>query len=97
MEKCQVTIERRGESHTYTVRKGLGFQALHTREKTSLEFDCREADCGICIFKVLKGQENLSPKTFQEKDFLAAMHADPNERLACQCRIMGDVTIQLDF
>jgi ferredoxin len=96
-DKCQVTIVRRGETHIYWVRKGLGFQALHTKEKTPLEFDCREADCGICIFKVIEGEENLSEKTFREKDFLQAMHADPRERLACQTRIMGDVTIELEF
>ena len=40
--------------------------------------------------------ENLSPYNAKEKDFLQAMRADPDERLACQTRIMGDVEICID-
>lgn len=95
-EKFTVTIVKAKESLVYMVRRGLGFQALGEREKTPLEFDCREADCGICLVKVTEGLENLSPPTFSERDFLKAMHADPDERLACQCRINGNVTVFID-
>jgi len=44
---------------------------------------------------VESGLENLTPPTVAEADFLKAMHADPHERLACQCRIMGPVTVQV--
>ena len=42
------------------------------------------------------GMEHLSPAVGEEKDFLKAMHADADERLACQCRIMGDVEVVVD-
>lgn len=93
-----VKIEGRGGyAATLPLREGLGLQALAVREKTTpLEFDCAKADCGICIVRVMAGGENLSPKTVAEADFLRAMHADPDERLACQCRVLGDVSIKVE-
>jgi ferredoxin len=97
VEEVTVTIARRGgASQSYRIRKGLGFQALCAREATPIEFDCREADCGICIVRIVRGLEFLSAKTEAERDFLAAMRAEPDERLACQARITGDVWIQVD-
>lgn len=94
--KAQVTIKSSRGQATYVVRRGVGFQALCAQQQTVIEFDCREADCGICIFKVVQHPEHLSTQTGMEEDFLKAMRADPDERLACQCRIMGDVTILVD-
>lgn len=89
-------IDARGRSESHEIRKGLGFQALCAKTKTPIEFDCREADCGICILRVRGGTENLSPPTDEERDFLTAMRALPDERLACQCRIMGDVEVEVE-
>ncbi len=81
---------------TFELRKGSGLAALKAK-KSALEFDCLDADCGICVVRVLKHPEHLSPMDVKERDFLTAMGADPEERLACQCRIMGDVTIKVEF
>jgi ferredoxin len=95
-KKVRLTIKSsRGEA-TYEVRRGLGFQAVCAEHETPIEFDCREADCGICIFKVLTQPDHLSKQTGMEEDFLKAMRADPDERLACQCRILGDVSILVE-
>ena len=91
-----VSIHFKKEIHKYQLRRGLGFQALAAQQKTPLEFDCRKADCGICVIRVLKGQEHLADATLQEKEFLRAMHAEENERLACQCRLFGDVAIEVE-
>jgi ferredoxin len=81
----------------YELRRGLGFQALAAQHpETPLEFDCRGADCGICIMRVRSGAENLTPQTSEEADFLKAMRAEPDERLACQCRVLGDVEVELE-
>lgn len=95
-EKSKVTIVHNGKKHDFAVRTGLGFQALTMQQVTPIEFDCRKADCGICIMKVLKGMEHLSPPTTAEADFLRAMQADPTERLACQVRILGDVEVDVE-
>ena len=96
MKEASVTIVSGRDSKTFRIRVGLGFQALCAREKTKVEFDCREADCGICIVRVVEGLSHLSDKTDAERDFLTAMRADDDERLACQARILGDVRIIVD-
>ncbi|MBP6218300.1 MAG: (2Fe-2S)-binding protein [Oligoflexales bacterium] len=93
----RVVIVSQTQKLEYEVRAGFGFQALCAKHQTPIEYDCRAADCGICIFSVTKGLEFLSPKTPAEADFLRAMRAQPEERLACQTRILGDVEILLEF
>jgi ferredoxin len=92
----KVTLTFKGQTQVHELRRGLGLQALAAKAETPLEFSCREADCAICIVQVLEGAENLSPTTPREKDFLQAMAAEPNERLACQCRVLGDVTLRVE-
>ncbi len=62
---------------------------------TSILFGCRDGACGACMIKVTKGAENLSPMGEDEKDFLETMAAEENERLACQCKVRGDVEIEV--
>lgn len=93
----KITITTDGGASIYELRSGKGLQALHVNDgETGLEFDCRKADCGICIFQVIAGSENLSPCTFAERDFLKAMRANSDERLACQTRVFGDVHIAIE-
>lgn len=96
MEKATVTIKFKDTVERHTLRKGFGLQALCARVKTPIEFDCRKSDCGICIVHVTAGAENVSEKTEAERDFLRAMHAEPDERLSCQCRVLGDVEIEVE-
>ena len=63
--------------------------------ETSILFGCRDGACGACMIKVLEGQENLSPMQEDEKDFLETMAAEPDERLACQCKVKGDVIVEV--
>jgi ferredoxin len=97
MSECEITIISKGNEHTFRQRKGLSFQALAARTAIPIEFDCRKSDCGICIIKVQAGTEQLSPAKEAEQDFLRAMHADADERLACQCRIYGNVRVEVEF
>lgn len=62
---------------------------------TSILFGCRDGACGACMIRVLEGQENLSPMEDHERDFLETMAAEPDERLACQCRVLGDVKVEV--
>lgn len=93
--KCDLTIRQGEKVWHYPVRSGLGFMAVCKKHETPLEFDCQKADCGICLMKVIRGAEHLTEPTHAEADFLKAMHADADERLACQCRIMGDVEVEV--
>jgi ferredoxin len=62
---------------------------------TSILFGCRDGACGACMIRVLEGAENLSKMEDHERDFLETMAAEPNERLACQCKVLGDVKIEV--
>ena len=57
-------------------------------------FDCRGGVCGSCLMEVLEGAANLSAKGEKEEEFLASISAQPNQRLACLCRVHGDVTLR---
>lgn len=94
-ETHPITIHHKDQTKVIALRHGLGLQALE-KQCDWLEFDCRKADCGICIVHVKQGAENLSSPTVAEADFLKAMHAAPDERLACQCRAFGPVTLEID-
>jgi ferredoxin len=62
---------------------------------TSILFGCRDGACGACMIRVLEGADNLSAMLDDERDFLETMAAEPDERLACQCRVRGDVKIEV--
>lgn len=93
--ESKVVIERGSASETVSIRTGLGLIALQ-RKTELIEYDCKEADCGICLVRVLSGIDNLSPVTTKEDDFLRAMRCDPDERLACQARVFGDIHVRVE-
>ena len=95
--QCLLTVVGKDQvSNFYKLRRGSGLSAL-IAQKSSIEFDCLKADCGICIIKIVHGSENLNDLPVAERDFLTAMKADPDERLACQCRVNGDVTLKVEY
>ena len=59
------------------------------KERLPINFSCRIGMCGTCIINVVRGQDNISPLSEAEQFF----NLEPNERLACQCIIQGDVDI----
>ena len=93
---CTICIETNKTHQAYSLRKGLRLDALNAKHSTPLEFDCRKANCGICIFSVKTGHEALSPKSKKEEAFLKAMGASSGERLACQCRVYGNIEIEVE-
>ena len=93
---CKIVIDSNGKKNEYRIRKGLRLDALAAKFETNLEFSCHKANCGICLFKVIKGQDNISTMNSKEKKFLEAMKSEKDERLACQCRIFGDVTMEVE-
>jgi len=54
--------------------------------------------CGTCKVAVKKGAENLSPKGVMEKftlwRMLSVIGHEQEARLACQCQVLGDCTIE---
>lgn len=63
--------------------------------ETSILFGCRDGACGACMIRVKEGKDNLSKMEDDERDFLETMAAEEDERLACQCRVLGDVVVEV--
>ena len=47
------------------------------------------------MVKVTEGADKLSPMQDDEKDLEKTMAAEPDERLACQCKVHGDVVLEV--
>jgi ferredoxin len=53
--------------------------------------------CGRCRVRVLAGAENLSPPTMIELRVSAQRGFEPDERLACQAVVTGDVEVTTSY
>ncbi|MEM7105663.1 MAG: adenylate/guanylate cyclase domain-containing protein [Bacteroidota bacterium] len=50
--------------------------------------------CTTCRVRIIEGHQNLSKRTAVEKHTSHLRKWDPSIRLACQCSVKGDVTLQ---
>lgn len=91
MPKVTITTDKK----TIEVRDNYPLIDMCEEHDTSILFGCRDGACGACMIKIIDGAEHISPMQDHEKDFLETMAAAPNERLACQCRVSGDITIEV--
>jgi len=58
-------------------------------------FGCEDGVCGTCIVETEDGKENLSEMEDTESQTLDMMcMKDGNYRLACQCKLKGDIKIK---
>ncbi|WP_248320572.1 MULTISPECIES: 2Fe-2S iron-sulfur cluster-binding protein [unclassified Caballeronia] len=65
---------------------------LHGQD--GIPFGCRSGACGACVIEVLNGPGALGAKHGCEAEFLDHLGFKGERfRLACQCRLIGDVTI----
>lgn len=53
------------------------------------------ATCSDCMIIVKSGEENLTPQSFEELRLLGNVFHITKERLSCQTRLTGDVTIDI--
>lgn len=80
---------------TVEVAPGTTLQDVIEKSGATLPFGCRMGSCGTCRCLVLKGMENLNDLTDEERELFETLtHIHPNERLACQLTVSGDVEIQ---
>lgn len=91
MPKVTITTDDK----TIEVKDNYALIDMCEDHDTSILFGCRDGACGACMVKVIEGAENLSPMQDDERDFLETMAAEPNERLACQCKVSGDVVLEV--
>ena len=53
------------------------------------------ASCSDCILKIVEGKDYVNEPSFEETALLGNVFHITKERLACQCKIVGDVTIDI--
>jgi ferredoxin len=63
-------------------------------EPTNILFGCSNGLCGTCMIEVIENPDGLAEKENRELDTLNFLSAEPNQRLACQCKVKGDCTIR---
>lgn len=54
-----------------------------------------DGTCGQCTFIPIEGAENLSKKGEKEKNTLSLLGYPEEARLACLCKVKGDVAVKL--
>jgi ferredoxin len=60
-----------------------------------IPYGCENGICGTCLISIPSGKENLNDPEVIETQTLQAMgKGDGDHRLACQCKVSGDVTIE---
>lgn len=89
----KVNISTTGE--TFSLPHNAHLSDAAELQLAGLMFGCRAGMCGICVIEVVDGPQNLSPPDDAETWFLTTLgHDQAGKRLACQCRLQGDVTIR---
>ncbi len=79
---------------TYECEDGLPLIEICDEVEVGLSFGCTEGTCGVCELTVLKGRENLSKITEEEKDYLYDEDLEKGMRLGCQVKVRkGDVIL----
>ncbi|MBT7610959.1 MAG: (2Fe-2S)-binding protein [Bacteriovoracaceae bacterium] len=65
-------------------------------EKIYVKSSCGgHASCSDCMIKIVSGEDNLTPPPFEEINLLGNVFHITKERLACQTKITGDITIDI--
>ena len=66
-----------------------------TIHNSPILFGCRIGICGTCAVEVVKEDQPLHPRTYDETEFLGAMAPGRDSvRLACQIHINTNITIK---
>lgn len=73
---------------------GTPLQRIADAAGADITFGCRTGSCGTCRVRIAEGAEHCHPPGPEERDFLAGLGAPPDQRLACQVVVQGDVAIE---
>ena len=93
MAMAKVTFK--SDNKTVDVPDGSDIVQVAEDNGVSIAFSCKAGVCVSCLSNINRGLENLNEKTENEKATLEGFGAKPNQRLACQCKIMkGEVEIE---
>ena len=89
-----IRIKNTGE----VVRTSAAISILNSllREGAAIRHVCGgKAQCGTCRFKIVDGEQYLSPVNEKEQIRLNALGNPDKVRLACQTYAFGDISIEI--
>ena len=72
---------------------GTPLQRIADAAGADITFGCRTGSCGTCRVRITEGLEHCGEPNPEERDFLQSLDAPPDQRLACQVCVHGDVAI----
>lgn len=94
MNEYKVTLWPSGEIVTFNDEESLLTQLKKTGKK--IKSSCGgHASCADCTVVIKSGEDHLSPQNFEELRLLGNVFHFTKERLSCQTKITGDVTIDI--
>ncbi len=89
----KVTFKNQDESAE--VEANTELKDVTKDEGWPIAYGCEDGVCGTCLIKVTDGKENLSKLEGQEEMTLDMIGINNGEyRLACQCKVNGDVDFE---
>ena len=87
------TVTFKGENKSCQVERASKIMIACDRVGSNIPFGCRRGVCGTCIIDVVEGLENIAPADIQEESTRQEIGALPHQRMACQARVRGNITI----
>jgi ferredoxin len=72
---------------------GTPLQQIADAAGADITFGCRTGSCGTCRVRIAEGLQHCSEPNAEERDFLQGLGTPPDQRLACQVVVHGDVAI----
>jgi ferredoxin len=89
-------VTLRPEGRVVEVAEGKNLLEALRETDTYIKSSCGGvASCSDCIIKIVSGEDNITPPPFEELKLLGNVFHITKERLACQTKILGDVTIDI--
>jgi ferredoxin len=73
---------------------GTPLQQIADAAGADITFGCRTGTCGTCRVRVVGGLGACGTPGPEERDFLAGLGAPPDQRLACQVVVQGDLAVE---
>jgi ferredoxin len=91
---CRAKVSFADIGKTVTVPEGTRLIDISEDVGTGIVYGCRQCNCGRCMVEVVDGEDGLEPPSVLEIKVLEYHEGGANSRLACQAKIVGDVTLR---
>jgi ferredoxin len=90
------TLQIKGFFSPLKLNEGDNLLYTLNANKVSISQSCEaNGSCTTCRVLIIKGLENCTPRTEIEQERADERQFLPNERLACQTFVQGDVEIEI--